>query len=173
MFRLILRFSVRILMNKKHHECLRTLQHSQLIHSVAADQLREIAFPYLAPAIPIPPGFLNKGREIRLHGLAHPPALSATTRPAKPRSHSDSREVKALLVICLYGYVREASAFDRPRCLKSKIAPMAVPIAIPIARLGAMLPDDAPTAAPIAVPIATPTPIPFPDELLFGMLVFA
>lgn len=98
MFRLILRFSVRILMNKKHHECLRTLQHSQLIHSVAADQLREIAFPYIPPAIPIQPGFLNKGLELRLHGFAHPPALCATTRPAKPRSHSDSREVKAFLV---------------------------------------------------------------------------
>jgi hypothetical protein len=70
-----------------------------------------------------------------------------------------------------YGCLREASAFDRPRFLKSKIAPIVVPRASPIAKLGAMFPDDAPTAAPMATPIAIPTPIPSPDELTLGLLV--
>lgn len=56
------------------------------------------AFPKTAPGQRQPPGFLNKGLELRLHWLAQPGALSAPPRNAKPRSHSERREVKALLV---------------------------------------------------------------------------
>ena len=46
-----------------------------------------------------PPGFLNKGLELRLHWLAQPRARYAPPPSAKPRSHSKRREVKALLVM--------------------------------------------------------------------------
>ena len=32
----------------------------------------KIAFPQIAPAIPVLPGFLNRGLELRLHWLAQP-----------------------------------------------------------------------------------------------------
>ncbi len=58
---------------------------------------RRSAFPKSAPGELQPPSFLNKGLELRLHWLAQPGTLSAPARSAKPRSHSERREVKALL----------------------------------------------------------------------------
>lgn len=100
-----------------------------------------------------------------------PTTVILANRTARGSPHDPPLRVQQF-VIHHYGCIREASAFERPCFLKSKIAPIAVPRASPIAKLGAMFPDDAPTAAPMATPIAIPTPIPFPDELIFGMLVF-
>ena len=73
----------------------RTLKNSNR-HAVAISFSQESARP------PATTGLLEQRHfeRLRLHWLAQPGTLSAPPKSAKPRSHSERREVKALVVRC-------------------------------------------------------------------------
>jgi hypothetical protein len=63
----------------------------------------------------ISPGFLNKSLKLRLHWLAQSGTRSAPSRSAKPRSHSERRDVKAVVVRQRSPLLTFHSEFPTPR----------------------------------------------------------